>query len=211
LRRRAARRPLFVVLDDAHFASDVLLSALEYAALAESSMPIWICALGRPTFEQQCPSWGERAAHREQHQLGALDPRSAPALCRLLPQPVESVADSAVHHLVERAQGIPLLLVELIRGLRREGIVRRSPKGQAWYLATDELDRLPDLPLIEWLARSELDTLAPTLRGHARLLALLGEQVAHADVAGVLLRLEQEGGDLEFPLDGRVATQRLLA
>src|SRR5262249_34131457 len=75
----------------------------------------------------------------------------------------------------------------------------------------DELDRLPDLPLIEWLARSELDALAPTLRGHARLLALLGEQVTHADVEGLLLRLEQEGGDLEFPLDGRVATQRLLA
>ncbi len=116
-----------------------------------------------------------------------------------------------MQRLVERAQAIPLLLVELVRGLRREGIVRRSPKGEAWYLATDELDRLPDLPLIEWLARSELDALAPTLRGHVRLLALLGEQVTHADVEGLLRRLEHEGGDLEFPLDGRVATQRLLA
>ncbi len=211
LRRRAATRPLFVVLDDAHYASDVLLSALEYAALSESGAPIWICALGRPAFEQQAPTWGERAGHREQHHLGPLDAASASALCRRLLLPVESVADSAVQRLVERAQAIPLLLVELVRGLRREGIVRKSPKGEAWYLATDELDRLPDLPLIEWLARSELDALAPTLRGHARLLALLGEQVAQADVAGLLLRLEQEGGDLEFPLDGRVASQRLLA
>src|SRR6185437_13783197 len=66
-------------------------------------------------------------------------------------------------------------------------------------------------PIIEWLAQSELDTLAPTLRGHLRLLALLGEQVALGDVEGVLRLLEQEGGDLAFPLDGRVATQRLLA
>jgi eukaryotic-like serine/threonine-protein kinase len=211
LRRRAAKRPLFVVLDDAHYASDVLLAALEYAALAEGGAPLWICALGRPTFEQQRPSWGERAGRRAQHRLGSLDAASAAALCRLLLLPVESVADSAIHHLVERAQAIPLLLVELVRGLRREGIVRRSPKGEAWYLATDELDRLPDLPLIEWLARSELDTLAPTLRGHLRLLALLGEQVTRADVEGLLRLLEQEGGDLEFPLDGRVATQRLLA
>jgi hypothetical protein len=211
LRRRAADRPLFVVLDDAHYASDVLLSALEYAALAEGGARLWICALGRPTFEQQAPAWGERAGRREQHRLAPLDPASATTLCRRLLLPVESVADSAVLRLVERAQAIPLLLVELVRGLRREGIVRKSPKGEAWYLATDELDRLPDLPLIEWLARSELDTLAPTLRGHVRLLALLGEQVVHADVAGLLLRLEQEGGDLEFPLDGRVATQRLLS
>ena len=211
LRRRAATRPLFVVLDDAHYASDVLISALEYAALSENGARLWICVLGRPTFEQQAPSWGERAGRRDVHHLGPLDPQSAATLCRRLLLPVESVADSAVQRLVDRAQAIPLLLVELVRGLRREGIVRRSPKGEAWYLATDELDRLPDLPLIEWLARSELDALAPTLRGHVRLLALLGEQVAHADVAGVLLRLEQEGGDLEFPLDGRVATQRLLA
>jgi serine/threonine protein kinase/tetratricopeptide (TPR) repeat protein len=211
LRRRAATRPLFVVLDDAHYASDVLLSALEYATLSESGGRLWICALGRPAFEQQAPTWGERAGRREQHRLGPLDAGHATTLCRRLLLPVESVADSAVQRLVERAQAIPLLLVELVRGLRREGIVRKSPKGEAWYLATDELDRLPDLPLIEWLARSELDALAPTLRGHARLLALLGEQVVHADVAGLLLRLEQEGGDLEFPLDGRVASQRLLA
>ncbi len=211
LRRRAAKRPLFVVLDDAHFASDVVLAALEYAALAESGAPLWVCALGRPSFEQQYPSWGERAAHRAQDRLGPLDAASATTLCRLLLLPVESVADSAVQRLVERAQAIPLLLVELVRGLRREGIVHKSPKGEAWYLATDELDRLPDLPLIEWLAQSEIDALAPTLRGHLRLLALLGEQVTHADVDGVLRLLEQEGGDLEFPLDGRVATQRLLA
>ena len=211
LRRRAANRPLFVVLDDAHFASDVVLSALEYAALAEGGAPLWICALGRPALEQQAPSWGERAGRRELFRVGPLDAESAATLCRMLLLPVESVAGSAVQRLVERSQAIPLLLVELVRGLRREGIVRKSPKGEAWYLATDELDRLPDLPLIEWLAQSELDTLAPTLRGHLRLLALLGEQVTLADVEGVLRLLEQEGGDLAFPLDGRVATQRLLA
>src|SRR5262249_33746388 len=163
LRRRAAKRPLFVVLDDAHWASDVLLSALEYAALAEGGAPIWICALGRGTFESASPSWGESAGRREQDRPGPRDAASATSLCRRLLLPVESVADSAVQRLVERAQAVPLLLVELVRGLRREGIVRRSPKGEAWYLATDELDRLPDLPLIEWLARSELDALAPTL------------------------------------------------
>src|SRR6185295_8183533 len=79
------------------------------------------------------------------------------------------------------------------------------------YLATDELDRLPDLPLIEALARGEIDALAPTLRGHARLLALLGQGVTSADGEGILPRLEQQGGDAEFPLDAKIATSRLLA
>ena len=209
LRRRAATRPLFVVLDDAHFASDVVLSALEYAAIAEERAPIWICALARPSFADEHPSWGERAALCETRSLGPLDMESAAILCRRLLQPVESIPDSAVRRLVERAQAIPLLLVELVRGLRREGIVRRSPKGEAWYLATDELDRLPDLPLIEWLAGGEIDTLAPPLKAHARLCALLGEHVTRADVEGVLRRLEEQGGDLEIPLDARIGTQRL--
>ena len=48
---------------------------------------------------------------------------------------------------------MPLLLVELVRGLKRAGVIRRHPRGESWFLATDELDHLPDLPLIEWLAQ----------------------------------------------------------
>jgi tetratricopeptide (TPR) repeat protein len=211
LRRRAAARPLFVVLDDAHYASDVVLSALEYAALAEGGAPIWICALGRPAFAEAQPAWGERAGRREQHHIGPLDPESAAALCRRLLLPVERVPDTAVQRLVERAQAIPLLLVELVRGLRRQGIVRKSPKGEAYYLATDELDLLPHLPVIEWLARAELEALAPALREHARLIALLGAPVTIADIEGVIRRLPQAGAGLDLPLDARIGTHRLMA
>ncbi|MFT3765831.1 MAG: protein kinase [Minicystis sp.] len=211
LRRRADGRPLFVVIDDAHYASDVLVSALEYAALAEHRAPIWICAIGRPSFTAERTAWGERAAHHEAHTLGALDPESAEALCRRLLLPAEHVPDSAVQRLLARAESVPLLLVELIRGLRRHGIVRKSPKGESYYLATDELDHLPNLPLIEWLARSELDALAPTLREHARLIALLGGQVTTAEVEGVIRRLDQQGGGGDALLDARIGTQRLVA
>ncbi|AUX22491.1 uncharacterized protein SOCEGT47_029940 [Sorangium cellulosum] len=211
LRGAAASRPLLVVVDDAHFAGDALLSALEYAARAEARLPLWVCALGRPELAQAHPAWGDCAARRERHTLGPLDPDSAAALCRRLLLPVESVPRSAVERLVGRAEAIPLLLVELLRGLRRAGIVRKSPRGDSWYLATDELDGLPDLPIIEWLARRELDALAPALRGHARLVALLGAQVTLDEIEGLLRHLAQEGGDAEFPLDARVGTQRLLA
>jgi tetratricopeptide (TPR) repeat protein len=180
-------------------------------ALAEARAPGWVCALGRPTFEQTRPSWGDRAGRREVHRLGPLDATSAAALCRRLLLPVANVPDSAVMRLIERTQAVPLLLVELVRGLKREGIVRRNPKGDSWYLATDELDRLPDLPLIEWLARREVDALAPALASHARLIALLGAGVTIPEVDGVLRRLDRQGNAGEFPLDARVGVHRLLA
>src|SRR5262249_3140512 len=110
-----------------------------------------------------------------------------------------------------RAQAIPLFLVELVRGLSRDGLVRRHPVGDAWYLATDELDHLPDLPLIEWLARREIDALPPTLPAPARLLPPPRREVRPDAAEGVLHRLERKGGAVEFPLDVKVAIQRLLA
>ncbi len=211
LRRRARRGPIFVVLDDAHHADDTTLAALEYAALADAAAPIWICALGRPTFEQAHPGWGERAASRDVHRLGPLDPASAAELCRKLLVPAESVPESAVAHLVARTQAVPLLLVELVRGLKRAGVVRRHPRGESWFLATDELDRLPDLPLIEWLAQTEMDQLSPSLRAHARLVALLGGDATGAEIDGVLRRLDQSGAGVDLPLDARVGTRRLLS
>ncbi|HTN88034.1 MAG TPA: AAA family ATPase, partial [Sorangium sp.] len=163
LRRSAADTPLVVILDDAHFAQDATLAALEYAALADGAAPLWICAMGRPVFEEAHPSWGERAARRERVRLEPLDPESARALCRRLLLPARDVPEPAIDRLLERSQGVPLLLVELVHGLRREGILRRHPRGDAWYLATDELERLPVLPLIDPLAQGEMAALGAAL------------------------------------------------
>jgi len=211
LRQSAARGPVFVILDDAHVADDAALSALEYAALAEGHARVWVCALARPAFEQLRSGFGERAGRREVYRLGPLDREDAAALCRRLLAPVDDVPEPALDRLIARSQAIPLLLVELVLGLKREGIVRRHPKGGAWYVATDELDRLPEAPLIEWLARAELDALPPALQEHARLVAMLGAEVTVDEIAGVLQRLDRTGEGEAFPLDPGIATRRLLA
>ena len=211
LRRRAAQGPLFVVLDDAQFAEEATIAALEHAALAEARAPIWVCALGRPSFAEVHPTWGERAGYHSTHPLGPLDPASAEALCRRLLLPAEDIPAASVRRLVERAEAVPLLVVELTRGLVREGMVRRDPHGNGWDLATDELSHLPDLPLLDWLAHREIEALTPALRAHARLIALLGADVTLAEVEGVLRKLDQRGDALDLPLAASIGTQRLLA
>ncbi|TKD07853.1 hypothetical protein E8A74_16290 [Polyangium fumosum] len=214
LRRRAERTPLCVVLDDAQFADEATLGILEHATLAEARAPIFVCALGRPVFKENHPSWAERAAHRDVFDLGPLDPQSAASLVRALLAPAENVPELAVRRLVERTQGIPLLLVELVRGLKGAGIVRRHEGGRGFYVATDELDRVPDLPLIEWLAHREIDALSPAERAHARLVATVGAEVTPEEISGILRgilrRLDQSGESSEFPLDARIGIERLL-
>jgi hypothetical protein len=205
LRRLAARRPVMVVLDDAHWADDTLLETLEQATTLEA--PLWVCAVGRPAFAEGRPGWGQRAAHLHPVTLPPLDPASAAELCRHLLLPATSVPEPVVARLTDRAQGAPLLLCDLVRGLLREGLVRETAGG-ACYVATEVLDRLPDSPLVEWVAGRELDQLPSDLAAHARLMAVLSPDFTLDEVVGVLGQMDRDlaGG---FPLDTGVAVRRL--
>jgi eukaryotic-like serine/threonine-protein kinase len=207
---RSAEHGTIVVIDDAQYAGAAVLDALEYATLSEARAPLWVCVLARPGFEQLRPGWGERAGARDEVRLGALEPANAGELCRRLLLPAHNIPAAAIENLVQRTQGNPLLIVELVRALKAQGLVRRHAKGDSWYLVTDELERLPDLALVEWLARRELDALAPTLAAHARLVALLGDGLAVSELAGVLRELDREGHASEYPLDAAVGARRLV-
>ncbi len=211
LRRLAGARPLALILDDAHQADGPALDALEHAALAEAGAPLFACVLARPALATARPAFGERAAASRAVELGPLDPAVAGELCRQLLRPAEGIPARAVERLVARAGGVPQLLVELARGLKRAGALRRHAGGGAHYLATDALELIPDMPLVAWLAENELRGLPADLVAHAWLAALLGDEVAPAELAGVLEGLEQAGHGATFPLDAGVATRRLLS
>ena len=209
LRARARRQPICLVLDDAQFADDTALDAIEYASLAEAEAPLFVCALARPSFAEARKSFGERAAARTLHHIGPLEPTRAAELCRRLLAPAENVPQAAIDLLLRRTQGVPLLLVELIRGLKREGLIRKRLRGDSWFLATDELERLPDSPLIEWLAEREVVSLPRDLANHGRLAAMMGVEFGVEEIDGIVAELDAEGHGGEFPLDAQVATRRL--
>ena len=198
------------VLDDAHYADETTLDALEYATRADTSAALWVCVLAAPSFEHARPSWGARAARADRIELAALSMESAATLCRRLLQPAETISQEAVDSLVEQTRGNPLLLVELTRGIKRHGLIRQHNRGDSWYLAHDELEKLPDMPKVEWLAERELATLPPGLAAHARLVAQLSAELATAEVEGVLVELERDGLGDAFPFDAQVGIHRLL-
>jgi tetratricopeptide (TPR) repeat protein len=209
LRLLSRKRPLALIVEDAQFVDETALDALEYATLKEAGCPIWICVVGRPGFGRGRQAWAGRAAQRQDMTLPALDPQAAAELARRLLSPAENVPASALARLAERTQGIPLLLVELVRGLKRDGLVRKSEKTNAWYLSTDELDNLPDLPLVQWLASRETESLPPDLLAHARLASMLGVEFSTEELEGVMQELERVGASPETQLDASIGVRRL--
>ena len=210
LRIRARQTPLALVLDDAHLADAATLDGLEYATLQEGNAPLVICVLARPALERGRPTWGSRAKRAVRYQLEALDPESAAMLARRLLAPAENVSKSALARLYDRTQGVPRLLVELVRGLKRDGIVRRMERGTSYYLATEELEKLPDLPIVQWAASREVEALAPNLAAHARLASVLGSKFNSDDVERVLRLLERDSAAGDTDLDAAIGVQRLV-
>jgi len=103
LRIAARRRPVALILEDAHLADEAALDALEYATLEEAACPIWVCVLGRPSFGRGRTAWASRAARHQQVTLPALEPAAAAELARRLLAPADNVSQSALGRLVERS------------------------------------------------------------------------------------------------------------
>ncbi|MCG8418509.1 MAG: protein kinase [Proteobacteria bacterium] len=215
LRSLASQRALCLVIDDAQFLDEATLDALEYATRMGTDLPLWVCVLARPSFEDMRPEWGQSCARSDIFHLEPLGRDDAATLCRHLLLPAENVPSAAIDSLVERTRGIPLLLVELIRGLKRERLIRRHERGDMWFVATDELDKLPDLPLVEWLTQRELSSLPEDLANHARMLALLGADFDRDEVEAIMEEIDRMGLSeaLPLPTDGflrRLVATRLL-
>jgi eukaryotic-like serine/threonine-protein kinase len=210
LKLRARTRPQIVVLDDAHLVDDAVLDALEYATLGEERAAIFACVLASDGFEDRRSGFGTRAGARATATLDPLGSEDAMTLARLLLHPVEHVPQAVLAMLVERTQGIPRLLTELIRGLKREGIVRQNEAGTRHYVATDELEKLPDLPIVEWNARREIEALPPQLAAHARLASVLGVDFSLGEMDALASALERSGLAQDMQLDPSVGIARLV-
>ncbi|MCG8420773.1 MAG: protein kinase [Proteobacteria bacterium] len=206
--RRAATRPLCIVVDDAHVADLIALDALLSATGEHSTAPIWTCLVGRPALASQRGEFTELAGVALE--LEPLEPDDASALCRHLLRPVEYVPNDAVQRIIGRTRRIPLLLVELVHELKRRGYVRQSRRSGEWYVATDAIGTQADLPLIEWLAEGETAALTSDLRSHAQLASLIGRVFSSRQVARILDQLERTGQGNAFPLDARVGLRQLV-
>lgn len=209
LRRLAATSAVCCVLDDVHFADETTLDALEYASLPDWRVPFLVLVTALPNFAKARPQWGQRATRRLEIELGSLDDASAGQLCRHLLRPADNIASETIARMVQQTQGSPLLLDELARAIKRQGLIRPRGRGDAYFLATDELEELENSPQVEWLAARELQALPSELAAHGRLVALLGPEVTVWEMEGVLGELEADGLEQQFPLDAQVSLERL--
>src|ERR671931_597619 len=121
----AAERPVVVLAEDIHWAEDQLLDLLEHV-LAQAEGPLLVVVTARPELLERRPGWGPRAVG-ERVELQPLSPeQSVLMLDELLSGGLPEELRELV---VERAEGNPFFVEELLGVLIDRDMLRRSNGG----------------------------------------------------------------------------------
>ncbi len=173
----ARRGPLVCVLNHIHWADASSLALLKYCLPLCDSAPILWILIFRP--DRSSPVWAFRHfvetefPHRlTSLQLGALSRRESAAFIEkligvdVLPEPL-AVA------LLDRAEGNPYFIEELVRSLISTGVLERNAEEDAWrFVRPVDSVVLPDS--LQGLLQSRIDALAPATRRVLQMAAAIG-------------------------------------
>ena len=154
LEHMAARYPLALVLEDVHWGDTGVLDFIEHAA-DWAQGPILIVALARPELFDRRPSWG--GGKRNASSI-YLDPLSIAESQVMLGDLLSSeVTPDLLHAVVDRSEGNPLYVEEIVRKLIDDGVLRATSAAR-WEVAKPVADL--ELPRsIQGLIATRIDAL----------------------------------------------------
>jgi class 3 adenylate cyclase len=147
----AERGPVVLVFEDAHWADDGTLDFIDEMVSITTS-PLLLVTLGRPELLERRPGWGSGRSNS----IGAHLAPLAPATMReLVIGVVPDAPRPLVARLAERAGGIPLYAVELLRMLAADGTIR--PTGQGRFALTGDIADITIPDSLHGLVGARLD------------------------------------------------------
>ena len=166
----ARRRPLVVMLDDAHWAEPTLLDLIDHVADWSKDVPIMVIALSRPDLLEARPTWGGGKVNATTVLLEPLTDGDSEALVANLLGSANVSAD-AKDRIIEAAGGNPFFVEEIVSMLIDDGLLVRD--GGSW-LATADLSHVALPPTISALLAARLDRLEPAERETIQLASVIG-------------------------------------
>ncbi len=131
LERLAARYPLVLVLDDVHWADGGLLDLVEHVA-DWAQGPIMLVATARPELFETRTTWGGGKRNAASIYLDPLSEAEGEAMLDdLLSGPI---APELKRSIIERSEGNPLYVEEIVRKLIDDGVLRAT-EASKWEVA----------------------------------------------------------------------------
>ena len=163
----AAGNPMLILLEDLHWADDSSLDAVEALLTALRHQPVMLVGATRPLFYERRPGWLEDRPHHNRVALSLLDPVASERLVTEILKKVDVVPPPLAALLIERAEGNPFYVEELIKMLIDDGVI--VPGDPSWQVAADKLDVTHVPPTLTGVLQARLEGLpAPERRALQR-------------------------------------------
>ena len=115
--------PVVIYLEDVHWADDRSLDLINNLVRENVKLPLFILCMARPALYERRPQWGEGQRFHERIQLEPLSQLSSRRLVRELLKKVEEVPTSLRDLVVERADGNPFYIEELIKAMIDDRVI----------------------------------------------------------------------------------------
>ncbi len=176
--RKPAELPLVMVFDDLHWADPASAELLQHLFQLTDEIPIFfLCAL-RPY--RQSDGW-QTKLHAEtvyphrltQIELHPLSEDESGALIDGL-LAVSELPDELRRLIMEKSEGNPFFVEELIRTLIDNGAIRRDESGLHWQATSDQLEAVSIPDNLQALLISRIDRLDKEVRRTVQLASVIG-------------------------------------
>jgi hypothetical protein len=182
LEAECTARPVLLVLDDLQWADPTSLRLVDQSLRGMRARPFMVLAFARPEIDQTLVSgWCEGQVNRI-----ALAPLTSKACQKLARRALGNLGAEKAAFIVDRADGNPLLVEELLRAVAAGADIRGGDR--------------PPTPLE--MVQARLEALSPPVQQVLRVAAGLGESF-RASALGAALGAEAAQG---LPLDAALAT-----
>ncbi|MBP8948641.1 MAG: tetratricopeptide repeat protein [Candidatus Promineofilum sp.] len=178
------RAPLVLLLEDLHWADDSSLEAIELLVTSLRDRPLLVLGAARPSLYERRPEWmANRPTHHRLDLSLLADDASSQLVAEIL-QKAGVVPDRLRDLIVERAEGNPFYVEELIKMLIEQGVIERvasdalrvtdeeqsslaprhSSLAETWLVHLDRLDAVHVPATLTGVLQARLDSLPATER-----------------------------------------------
>jgi class 3 adenylate cyclase len=186
LEELVADHPAVVLMEDLHWGEEALLDLLE-AGLQDVRGPLLLLGTARPELVRSRPAWGGRGRDTETIWLEALSSSDA---ARMLEELIPAELPASVREVViQRAEGNPFFVEELVRTLIDLGVLERQNGGWTAHELADELV-VPDT--VRAVLAARIDLLEPAEKAALQAAAVIGRTFWSGPVYELLEGLEPD-------------------
>ncbi|HEU4726229.1 MAG TPA: AAA family ATPase, partial [Candidatus Eisenbacteria bacterium] len=183
--------PVVLHIEDIHWADDRSLDLINNLVRENTELPLFVLCMARPSLYERRPQWGEGQRFHERIQLEPLSQLSSRRLVRELLKHVPEVPTALRDLVVDRADGNPFYIEELIKALIDDRVILKGE--EVWSVDTSRLSAVRVPATLTGVLQARLDTLPAPLHQMLQRASVVGRIFWDAAAS----RLSQEAAALK--------------